>query len=211
MYFVAFILFRKEVPNETTYPLLLCILLLIPVLAVTASADAAYSFEWQYVEMFDEWYFVYPGTMPNGEYNIALVIDDGEFVSLEPLSVEFMTEEVEGVSVDVAMFSALLVRFPLEYNMDFTLINMDGITYLMAGYDEGHSDTRIVFTGPGSDTPPVASVTDTLNTVIDWVGTVTTSLLSGELNGLLLLAAIPIAIAVVMLSVKIIRRNVWGL
>lgn len=58
----------------------------------------------------------------------------------------------------------------------------------------------------------VAEVTTALGTIIEWVGTVITSLTgeSGELSALLPLWAIGIAISALMLGVKVIRSFAWG-
>jgi hypothetical protein len=56
------------------------------------------------------------------------------------------------------------------------------------------------------------AVTTALGTVIDWVGTVVTSLVGAEgaLNDLLPLMAIGIAISTLMLGVKAIKSLAWG-
>ena len=56
------------------------------------------------------------------------------------------------------------------------------------------------------------AVTTALGTVIDWVGTVVTSLTSesGELSPLLPLLAVGIAISALMLGVKAIKSFTWG-
>ena len=56
------------------------------------------------------------------------------------------------------------------------------------------------------------AVTTALATVIDWVGTVVTALTgeAGELNALLPLMAIGIAISALMLGVKAIKSFAWG-
>lgn len=64
----------------------------------------------------------------------------------------------------------------------------------------------------------IQAVTNALATVIGWIGTVITSLVTdassggaaGALNPLLPLFAIGIAISVVMIAMKIIRRVTWG-
>lgn len=55
-------------------------------------------------------------------------------------------------------------------------------------------------------------VTTALGTVIDWVGTVVTALISesGELSSLLPLMAVGIAISALMLGVKAIKSFAWG-
>ena len=60
--------------------------------------------------------------------------------------------------------------------------------------------------------PMINSVTTALGTVIDWVGTVVTSLTSesGELSALLPLLAVGIAVSALMLGVKAIRSFTWG-
>lgn len=56
------------------------------------------------------------------------------------------------------------------------------------------------------------AVTDALGTVIDWVGTVVTAVVteSGELNALLPLLAVGISISALMLGVKAIKSFAWG-
>lgn len=58
----------------------------------------------------------------------------------------------------------------------------------------------------------LAAVTSGLTTVIEWVGTVVTALVgeSGQLNELLPLLAIGVAISALMLGVKVIRGVIWG-
>lgn len=54
------------------------------------------------------------------------------------------------------------------------------------------------------------SVTSGLTVVIDWVGTVVSSLFSGELSGLLPIVAIPVAVTLLVLAIYFIRRSIWG-
>lgn len=58
----------------------------------------------------------------------------------------------------------------------------------------------------------LAAVTSGLTQVITWIGTVITAIVgeTGELNALLPLFAIGIAISVVFLGIKAIRSIVWG-
>lgn len=58
----------------------------------------------------------------------------------------------------------------------------------------------------------LAAVTEALGTIIDWVGTVVTSLTgeSGELSSLLPLLAIGIAVSALMLGIKAIKSFAWG-
>lgn len=64
----------------------------------------------------------------------------------------------------------------------------------------------------GTGTTMMEAVTDALGTVLDWVGSVVTSLTGtdGELNALLPLMAIGIAISALMLGVKAIKSFAWG-
>lgn len=54
------------------------------------------------------------------------------------------------------------------------------------------------------------AVTAALDTVIDWVGTVVTAVLSGKLSALLPLLAVGISISALMLGVKAIKSFAWG-
>ena len=56
------------------------------------------------------------------------------------------------------------------------------------------------------------AVTTALTTVISWVGTVVTALTGaeGELNSLLPLMAVGIAISALMLGIKAIKSFAWG-
>lgn len=56
------------------------------------------------------------------------------------------------------------------------------------------------------------AVTSGMTTVLGWVGDVVTSITTteGDLNGLLPLFAIGIAISAVLLGVRIIKGLVWG-
>lgn len=56
----------------------------------------------------------------------------------------------------------------------------------------------------------VAAVTEALTNVLGWMGSVITAVLSGDLKDLLPLFAIGIAISVVFLGVKIVRKICWG-
>ena len=56
----------------------------------------------------------------------------------------------------------------------------------------------------------LAGITDALDTVIEWIGTVLTAVTSGSLSGLWPLLAIGIAISIVMLVVKVVKRFAWG-
>lgn len=61
-------------------------------------------------------------------------------------------------------------------------------------------------------TPMLEAVTTALGTVLNWVGTVVTSLTStsGELSPLMPLLAIGISISALMLGVKAIKSFAWG-
>lgn len=56
----------------------------------------------------------------------------------------------------------------------------------------------------------LAAVTSGITTVIGWIGTTITAVVSGELSQLLPLFAIGISISAILLGVKIIRSIVWG-
>lgn len=64
----------------------------------------------------------------------------------------------------------------------------------------------------GGSVGMMEAVTTALSTVIDWVGTVVSALVgeSGELNALLPLLAVGIAISALMLGVKAIKSFTWG-
>lgn len=56
----------------------------------------------------------------------------------------------------------------------------------------------------------IEAVSSGLTTVIGWIGSVVTAVTTGDLNDLLPLFAIGIAISAVMLGIKVIRSIVWG-
>lgn len=58
----------------------------------------------------------------------------------------------------------------------------------------------------------IEAVTEALTTVIGWVGTVVTALVGteGQLNELLPLLAIGIAVSAMLLGVRAIRSFTWG-
>ena len=58
----------------------------------------------------------------------------------------------------------------------------------------------------------INAVTEALTTVIGWVGTVITALVgeAGQLNELLPVLAVGIAISVIFLAVKAIKSFSWG-
>ena len=61
----------------------------------------------------------------------------------------------------------------------------------------------------------ISAVTDALSTVISWVGTVISAIVTGgqtpgSLNALLPLLAVTVAISALMLGIRIIRSVIWG-
>lgn len=61
----------------------------------------------------------------------------------------------------------------------------------------------------------LTAVGDAIDSVLDWIGTVITSLITGgntpgALNPLLPLFAIGIAVSAVLLGIKMIKSVVWG-
>lgn len=56
----------------------------------------------------------------------------------------------------------------------------------------------------------IAAIGSALTSVIGWVGSVVTALLSGSLSDLLPIFAIGIAVSVLMLGVKAIKSFAWG-
>lgn len=61
-------------------------------------------------------------------------------------------------------------------------------------------------------TTMISAVTSAITDVLGWIGTVISSLLdtSGDLNALLPLFAVGVAISAIMLGVKMIRSFIWG-
>lgn len=55
-----------------------------------------------------------------------------------------------------------------------------------------------------------SAITDALGSIIKWVGSVVTALISGDLKDLLPIFAIGIAVSVLMLGVKAIKSFAWG-
>lgn len=60
--------------------------------------------------------------------------------------------------------------------------------------------------------PMLEAITSALATVLDWFGTVITSLVTtdGDLNALLPIFAVGICVSLVMIGVKVVRRIAWG-
>lgn len=56
----------------------------------------------------------------------------------------------------------------------------------------------------------ITAITSAVSTVLGWIGTVVTALISGSLSQLLPLLAIGIAISAVMLGVRMIRKVTWA-
>lgn len=58
----------------------------------------------------------------------------------------------------------------------------------------------------------MSAVTNALSTVISWIGTVLTALTTtdGDLNPLLPMLAVGIAVSAIMLAVKAVRSFAWG-
>lgn len=74
------------------------------------------------------------------------------------------------------------------------------------------SNVQSFLTSAVDGTTLIDAITSAIGTVLDWIGLVLTSILStsGELNPLLVLFAIGIAISGVLISVKIIKSFIWG-
>lgn len=64
----------------------------------------------------------------------------------------------------------------------------------------------------GGATTMLDAVTSAITTILGWVGTVIDSLLTtdGDLNALLPLFAIGVAISAILLGVRVIRSFIWG-
>lgn len=58
----------------------------------------------------------------------------------------------------------------------------------------------------------IEAVTSAITTLLGWIGTVIDSLLTadGDLNALLPLFAIGVAISAILLGVRVIRSFIWG-
>lgn len=183
--------------------IILCILLIIPVFAVCASASSAYTFEWAYSDILDDMGYKYSGDLPDGVYNLSISYNGDEYVSKEPITVQYDADGMIETEYEV-----VLVNFPFELEFVFGIIgNQEETIFGFSDYVEGYT---IVLTPVIGEATAIPSVSDGLDAVIGWVGIVTTSLLSGSLASLLLIAAVPIAISVVLLTVKIIKKNSWG-
>lgn len=65
----------------------------------------------------------------------------------------------------------------------------------------------MVLTGGGS---LISATGDGITTVIDWLGSVLTAILSGALAPLLPLLGISVAISVIFLTIKVFRGFAWG-
>lgn len=193
---------------KRTLAILLCILLLIPAFAVCASANEVYIFEYGYVEELGDSGVMCRQEIPDGTY-ILYYGADSALVS-DPFEIKFEDAEIdEGIYSPFYQGDVTVYNFPLEFTVPLSFVKIAGVTVFFS--EEGNlENTYFELLRVTEQIDPLPSVSDTLKTVIQWVGNVTTSLLSGELNGLLLLAAIPIAISVVLLTVKIIKKNSWG-
>lgn len=160
--------------------------------------------------------------VPEGLYHVSGVIYGKEFEFLSDVSIQWVLEEAErNIYVVLAEEldckydgSIVLCNFYMEGSPDMS-ISVGFPTFIWDYDSEFHESDFIIMerVGPLPNRGGLQfmdNVSDALDTSIEWVGKVTTSLLSGELNGLLLLAAIPIAISIVLLTVKIIKKNSWG-
>lgn len=185
-----------------------CLLLVLPVLAFPVFASEVYTFRVDPDNSFGEYMLVCNESVPSGMYTITYYRNGTAFVSKDPVNVQFMPDELDGHAIDIFYGEVVLSSFPLEETRPVVIANIDGKTLYEVDESPGYLviEMRAVSSGVSS----LPTVSDTLSTCISWVGTVTTSLLSGELNPLLLIAAIPIAISVVLLTVKVIKKNSWG-
>lgn len=78
-------------------------------------------------------------------------------------------------------------------------LGINSITFVFQGSDLFTNEEPTPIPGP------LANVTTALSSVLSWMKSVTTSLLSGELEPLLPLLVIPIAISLIFLAIKVIK------
>ena len=65
----------------------------------------------------------------------------------------------------------------------------------------------MVLTGGGS---LISAAGDGITTVVEWLGTILTAILSGALSPLLPLLGISVAISAIFLCIKVFRGFAWG-
>ena len=61
-----------------------------------------------------------------------------------------------------------------------------------------------------NDSTFLQSTTNTLPIVLAWIQSVISAIFVGEMNGFLILAAVPVAIVIVFLGARLLRRLIWG-
>lgn len=201
---------------KRTLAILLCILLLIPAFAVCASA-AEPGQVYNALPTDDNGLWIIDGYLPKGVYNVILKTDLQEFRMNDFHNDYSYFDDSIRYSVLEFGFDGYYFLPSLNIYYEVPALDMECTVIGVSGFSahNGNIVEAISFEYVGPLSSPgnirfVESVKNTLNICIEWVGKVTTSLLSGELNGLLLLAAIPIAISVVLVTVKIIKKNSWG-
>lgn len=213
-------------------PFCLCVLLVIPSLAtpVFAAEPESVVFEFELlpdIQMFgddsfdfgffeDELLFIpFSEFVVISEGSYHLWIDSsGVLIDLGIHKIEYSYGD-EGVGLCV--FDATAEYLP-PLNITIAELHPDtgssivGISNSADGDILTFSDGTILRFQPVESSSPssLLSVKESLSAVIEWVGSVTTSLLSGELEPLLPLLAIPIAISIVLFAIKAVKTLAWG-
>ena len=182
---------------KRTLALVLCFILVIPCLAFSASASEDYiPLTYSYIKEITE-----------GDY-VFYVEYEGVFYG--PSYEEYLrgwkfTDGINAIKVFMEgshPFTAFIITVDAEQEKISHNLIVDG--------DPLPNDC--LYIAPVSSSPdssatasPLSSVKESMSSVLDWLGTIMTSLLSGELNPLLLLLALPIAISIVFLAIKAIK------
>lgn len=198
---------------------LLC-LILVPVFMVSVSANTVYT-----NVAYQNGIYIFTELIPEGQYSVDCTCFGadgsilGTFNSVNPVTVKYEGaaagfDEYSGCAVEIE-----ISNYPGEvFNWEFVAGSMDGqygCTLVSDGgfyQPQGASfEMRLVPVDAGNgSTALLDPVTDSLSAILDWVGTVVSSLVDGELSSLLPLFAIGIAVSALFLGIKAIRGFTWG-
>lgn len=201
-------------------PLCLCVLfvlpcLLIPAMAAETGGDTFYvdnSIEDNPCILIGEdeetitFYYLSPVVLPeNMSGALFQTYSNGEFLdedTLEAFSGAFIGTVF--CSVPSAGFNLYGNVFPYPgiWVLGPSEVGVESYSIVFPGYD--------LFPSEAPSSGPISNVTIALSSVLTWMKSVTTSLLSGELNPLLPLLAIPVAISIVLFAIKAVKTIAWG-
>lgn len=182
-------------------------------------------------------YAIFPGTgddlgedlLPeNVTFNETTIAESGYFIVTFECEdgITYVSDPVymEGTdTLATGKYASYEVTFRVGGETYYTAIETIQGSYIVLLLFNGFSGNPTLAAVVGETEPPATEppadgtyddiftpVTDGLTSVIRLLGTVTTSLISGELSPLLPLLAVGIAVSFIFLSIKVVKRFIWG-